>query len=123
VARLYANENFPLQVVRALRGLGHDVLTVTEAGNANQAISDEEVLAFAIRERRAVITLNRREFIVIHNHTPDHAGIIVCAQDPDTDGQALHYLIDWHLGGRLRGLPAGESKNLPKLSCNRHESD
>ncbi|HET7090599.1 MAG TPA: DUF5615 family PIN-like protein [Anaerolineae bacterium] len=44
-------------------------------------------LAFAIRERRAVITLNRREFILIHNHTPNHTGIIVCAQDPDTDGQ------------------------------------
>ena len=95
MARLYANENFPLQVVQALRGLGHDVLTAAEAGNANQAIPDEEVLAFAIRERRAVITLNRSEFIVIHNHTPDHAGIIVCAQDPDTDGQAqrIHEVI------------------------------
>ena len=88
MARLYANENFPLQVVQALRGLGHDVLTVAEAGHANQAIPDEEVLAFAIRERSAVITLNRREFILLHSHKSDHTGIIVCAQDPDTDGQA-----------------------------------
>ena len=24
----------------------------------------------------------------LHNQRPDHLGIIVCAQDPDTDGQA-----------------------------------
>lgn len=27
IARLYSNENFPLPVVAALRGFGHDVLT------------------------------------------------------------------------------------------------
>lgn len=30
MARLYANENFPLPVVEALRRLGHDVLTIQE---------------------------------------------------------------------------------------------
>jgi predicted nuclease of predicted toxin-antitoxin system len=101
---LYANENFPLQVVQALRALGHDVLTVAEAGSANQAIPDEEVLALAIRERRAVVTLNRREFILLHNRKPDHAGIIVCAQDPDTDGQAqrIHEAITQ--AGSLEGV-------------------
>ena len=32
MARLYANENFPLPVVEELRHLGHDVLTMQEAG-------------------------------------------------------------------------------------------
>jgi hypothetical protein len=27
IARLYSNENFPLPVVEALRGFGHDVLS------------------------------------------------------------------------------------------------
>jgi hypothetical protein len=36
VAALYADENFPLEVVEALRRLGHDVLTALEAGQANQ---------------------------------------------------------------------------------------
>ena len=67
MARLYANENFPLQVVRELRGLGHDVLTTQNAGRVGQAISDEDVLAFAIQERRAVITLNRRHFVRLHD--------------------------------------------------------
>jgi hypothetical protein len=39
MARFYADEQFPLPVVELLRNLGHDVLTVQEAGNANQRIS------------------------------------------------------------------------------------
>ena len=41
IARLYANENFPLPVVIALRELGHDVLTTRDAGKANDAIPNE----------------------------------------------------------------------------------
>lgn len=88
MTNLYANENFPLDVVRALRALGHDVLTSHEAGNANQSITDETVLEFAARQKRALLTLNRRDFIREHSQRPDHAGIIVCTQDPDTEGQA-----------------------------------
>ena len=48
MARFYSNENFPLQTVIELRLLGHDVLTSFEAGNANQAVPDEEVLSFSV---------------------------------------------------------------------------
>jgi len=48
VARFYADEQFPKRVVELLRSLGHDVLTVQEAGNASQKNPDEEVLAFAV---------------------------------------------------------------------------
>ena len=40
MARLYSNENFPLQVVEELRRLGHDLLTIQETGRANQSLSD-----------------------------------------------------------------------------------
>lgn len=63
MARLYSNENFPLQVVEALRQLGREVLTIQETGRANQSLSDEQVLQFATGEGRAVLTLNRRHFI------------------------------------------------------------
>ena len=89
MARLYANENFPRQIVETLRALGHDVLTVAEAGNANQRIPDDQVLAFAAANERAVLTLNRHDFVRPHNQRADHHGIIVCAQDPDTQGQAI----------------------------------
>jgi predicted nuclease of predicted toxin-antitoxin system len=59
MARLYADEQFPRVVVELLRDLGHDVLTVQEARNANQGIPDEDVLAFAVTNERAVLTLNR----------------------------------------------------------------
>jgi hypothetical protein len=34
-----------------LRALGHDALTVQEAGNAGDGIPDPEVLAFAVKQR------------------------------------------------------------------------
>ena len=88
MARLYSNENFPLPVVESLRTLGHDVLTVQEAGRSDQAVPDTEVLAFATKEARAVLTLNRLHFIRLHRQQPDHADIIVCTFDPDFRRQA-----------------------------------
>ena len=83
MARLYADEQFPREVSDRLRMLEHDVLTVQEAGNANLGIPDEEVLAYAIEDERAVVTLNRSDFIRLHRASPDHCGIIVCTNDPD----------------------------------------
>ena len=48
----YSNENFDLQVVKFLREFGYDVLTSTEAGNANQRIPDDEVLKFVSSQNR-----------------------------------------------------------------------
>lgn len=84
----YANENFPRRTVEALRALGHDVLTTQEAGNAGQAIPDREVLALATRSDRAVLTLNRRDFILLHGQGISHAGIVVCTEDTDPAAQA-----------------------------------
>ena len=81
MARLYGDEQFPREVVELLRQMGHNILTVQEAGKDNQKIPDEEVLAFAVSENRAVLTLNRRHFIRLHSSQPDHAGIIVCTED------------------------------------------
>ncbi|RCK72991.1 MAG: hypothetical protein ANABAC_1136 [Anaerolineae bacterium] len=83
MARLYANENFPLPAVEELRRLGHDVLTSYVSGQASQAIPDEEVLAFARAQERILVTLNRKHFIRLHQINNDHAGIIVCTFDPD----------------------------------------
>jgi len=83
MARLYADEQFPREVSDRLRMLSHDVLTIQEAGNADLGISDEDVLTFAIRDQRAVVTLNRHDFIRLHRDSSDHCGIIVCTNDPD----------------------------------------
>lgn len=88
MALLYTNENFPIKVAVALRTFGHDVLTSQEAGQANQAIADAEVLRFAAAQDRALLTINRRDFIRLHRASSVHAGIVVCTQDPDAKGQA-----------------------------------
>lgn len=102
MARLYANENFPRPTVLELRRLGHDVLPIQETGRVEDAVSDEEVLAFATREQRAVLTLNRRDFIYLHQRQPGHAGIIVCTFDPDFvgQGQRVHDAL-----GEVAALP------------------
>jgi hypothetical protein len=105
MARLYANENFPLPVVLELRQLGHDVLTVQETGKAGLAVPDEAVLAFATGDARAVLTINRKHFLRLHRQVANHAGIIVCTLDLDFPGQArrIHEAIGSLpvLGGQL----------------------
>jgi Domain of unknown function (DUF5615) len=96
VALLYSNENFPKPVVEELRRLGHDVLTVFEAGKAEQSIADDQVLAYAVSLGRAVLTINRKHFIRLHQDQPNHSGIIVCTYDPDFSRQAtrIHALLE-----------------------------
>jgi uncharacterized protein with PIN domain len=88
MARLYADEQYPYPVLELLRVLGHDVLTVQEAGRANQKIPDPDVLAFATSEERAVITENRKDFFRLH-------GIIACTNDRDWEALAnrIHIAI------------------------------
>jgi hypothetical protein len=82
MARLYADEDFPLPVVEELRRHGHDVKTVQEAGRANQGIDDATVLADAGADLRAVLTHNDPDFKRLHRQNLPHEGIISCTQDP-----------------------------------------
>ena len=95
MARIYANENLPIQVVEALRQIGHDVLTTAEAGNAGRAIPDDDVLAFATLHQRILVTLNRKHFIRLHREQLGHEGIVVCTFDLDYTGlaQRIHTAI------------------------------
>lgn len=88
MAPLYADEQFPKRVVELLRNLGHDVLTVKEAVTANLKIPDKEVLAFAVSEARAVLTLNRQDFFRLHRLQPEHFGIIACKDARDRETMA-----------------------------------
>ena len=81
MAMLYADEDFSYPVVQRLRQLGHDILTASEAGQADQGITDAAVVAFATADGRAVLTFNRRHFIRLHTEVRAHAGIIVCTRD------------------------------------------
>jgi hypothetical protein len=99
MGRLFADEDFDHPVVEELRRLGHDVLTVQDAGRANQGLPDVDVLAFAVSQGRAMLTFNRRDFIRLHRLSSIHAGIIVCTRDVDVI--ALATRINRALGAQV----------------------
>jgi len=121
--KFYSNENFPMDIVRELRKLGYNVLTSYDAGQANQGIPDEDVLTFAIQQERAVITLNRDDFIELHRSGIPHNGIIICKTDRDYVGQAQ--TLHTYLQEELTKNPVGtfrdrlirvKKQNQPKSS-------
>lgn len=83
----YSNENFAFNMVKILRALGHKVITSYDAGQANQAIPDNEVLNYASQNDLVVITFNRDDFVELHNNGIQHSGIIICKTDRNYRGQ------------------------------------
>ena len=103
MARLYANENFPVDVVQRLRVLGHDVLTTHDIGKSNQGVEDDAVLRFAVEQKRCIITINRKDFMRLHRSFPDHAGMIVCTENRDFEVFANRIDEAIRLAGDLTG--------------------
>jgi predicted nuclease of predicted toxin-antitoxin system len=90
MAVFYADENFDYGVVERLRAMGHDVLTVQEAGE--QGRDDARVLERATADGRCVLTFDRADFKRLHRLHPTHAGIVTCTRDNGRD--ALTARID-----------------------------
>lgn len=80
---LFADANFPVRISNELRRLGYDVLTVQQyqgTSRPNEGLSDADVLAVAVMQKRAVLTLNAKHFRQLHYQThKNHRGIIVSA--------------------------------------------
>ena len=82
-------------MVRLMRGLGYDILTSYEAGQANQKIPDDQVLNYATNLGRIILTENRQDFITLHHQIHHHSGIILYKADRDYEGkvQLLHEFL------------------------------
>jgi predicted nuclease of predicted toxin-antitoxin system len=94
--RLYLDRHIMSRLAVDLRGQGFDVLTTQEAGK--DTASDEDQLAFATADRRAILTFNIRDFAPLHEHRQAvgqaHAGIIVSQQLGSRQyGQLLHRML------------------------------
>jgi predicted nuclease of predicted toxin-antitoxin system len=80
--RLYLDRHIMTRLAADLVGHGYDVLTTQEAGR--DAASDEEQLAFATTESRAILTFNIRDFALLHERwqaaSQSHSGIVVFQQ-------------------------------------------
>jgi predicted nuclease of predicted toxin-antitoxin system len=82
VGELQFDRHIMARLAVDLRGRGFDVLRTEEAGK--DTVPDEEQLAFATAENRALLTFNIRDFGPLHEHWQvagrPHAGIIVSQQ-------------------------------------------
>jgi predicted nuclease of predicted toxin-antitoxin system len=101
--KLYSNENFRQNLVEELRNFGYDVLTSRDAGQANKGIPDDELLQYAVKLNRCVITYNRKDFKKIHKEThchKGHKGIILCKEnfDDKTYAKIIHsHLMEYNI--------------------------
>ena len=87
--RFYLDEDVPVQLAKAMRQRGIDVLTTQEAGVTES--TDEQQVVFAVKQHRSILTHNKRDFVVIHKAymetEKEHHGIVVA--DRNKVGQLL----------------------------------
>ena len=68
-------------LVKILRKVGHDVVTVNEVGLTGQ--SDCIVLNYAKEKGRVILTHNCRDFDFLHQENPIHCGILAIYKNAD----------------------------------------
>ncbi|MBX3059496.1 MAG: DUF5615 family PIN-like protein [Anaerolineae bacterium] len=81
---LYLDEDVHVVIADLLRGRGFSAITAREAGQL--AKSDEEQLAYAISQRRTLLTHNRHDFEALASayasEGKTHYGIILAVRNP-----------------------------------------
>lgn len=77
--RLLLDEHFSPDIARQLRRRGHDVVAARERAEMH-GLTDRELLAVAVHERRAVVTENVADFVELHRQSVlrggPHAGLV-----------------------------------------------
>lgn len=89
--KLYLDQMFRLDVARALRSEGYDVVRASELGQARA--DDEQVLAQAISENRVLITLDEHfgDWVVLP--LSQHPGVIRLKVNPTTSKNVVNLLL------------------------------
>lgn len=90
VIRLLADENFPLRSVHRLREAGHDIVAIIER---SPGAKDREVLAWAAREERTVLTFDRDYGRLIYrDKLAAPAGVVYFRFIPADPGEPANHL-------------------------------
>jgi hypothetical protein len=93
--RLYFDEDVSVGIVDSLRQRGFDVLSTHDAHHLH--LDDDVQLAFAVAERRALVTHNRHDFELHHKRymagEQTHYGIII-AKRRANDAAVVARLLD-----------------------------
>ena len=93
--RLFCDQNIMVETVEFLRRLGHDVRGTRDVGLA--LAPDDDVLAFAIRENRILLTYNADFGDIRLFPVGTHAGIIRLRVNQQT-AEFLHPILEDTLG-------------------------
>ncbi len=72
--KIFANENLFEPIIDYLRGLGHNVFSIRDAGLSG--ISDDEVYQRACKEKRIIITMDK-DFSRMFRFPPENCGGII----------------------------------------------
>jgi predicted nuclease of predicted toxin-antitoxin system len=75
------DEMYPPVLAQQLRASGHDVVAVLEVEVGLAAKTDEDVLAWAARHGRCVVTENISDFMRLAQQRFGHAGLILVSRD------------------------------------------
>ena len=87
-----ANENFPLESIQYLRNRGYDVVSVLEKSSGAK---DYEVLAWARREGRTVLTFDRDYGELIYRlGLASPAGLVYFRFQPNTPEEPSNRLME-----------------------------
>ena len=88
--KFHTDENVANSVAQGLRIRGFDVTTTKDAGLLSA--SDEEQLAFALRESRVMVSHDADMLRLAHAGAP-HAGVAYCHREKYKVGQIISRLL------------------------------
>lgn len=90
--RLLADENIPLETVRALRDAGHDVYSATESGPGAPDLAHTER---AVSEDRLIVTFDR-DFgeLAVRGRNKPRAGVLLLRITPRNAQEITRLVLD-----------------------------
>lgn len=109
--RLLLDEDYSAEIANGLQDAAHDVVTVEEVGL--RAIADDDLLRFAAREGRALLTNNVRDFAPLARRFAaageSHSGIVFTSDASMRRGKGTIGRYIEALSELMRALPAGDA--------------
>ena len=95
--KLFTDEDVDARLAEELRKRGYDAESCLEAGRSNQRIPDDEQLAYATEQGRAILVFNVRDYVPLDvawkANNQQHAGIIASPKIADL-GELLRRVVN-----------------------------
>lgn len=90
--RFLLDANISYRLVAPLRGMGHDVVSVLEK---QPNASDEEIISWAVNEKRTIITYDRDFGELVFKEREQHYGVIFVRARDESQRTLLKLLNDF----------------------------